>query len=106
MPYKSENINISGTSYDRRRKLTEDQKEYIRWLHEEEKMSQRKLASMFGVSRRLITFVISPEKEARNRELFRQRKNSGNYKPSKEHRAQVMREHRHYKQQLYIEGKL
>jgi len=39
MPYKSEKINISGTFYDRRRKLTEDQKEYIRWLHEEEKMS-------------------------------------------------------------------
>ena len=106
MPYKSEKINISGTSYDRRRKLTEDQKEYIRWLHEEEKMSQRKLASMFEVSRRLITLVISPEKEARNRELFRQRKKSGNYKPSKEQWAETMREHRHYKQQLYIEGKL
>ena len=31
MPYKSEKIRIAGTQYDRRIKLTPDQKEYIKW---------------------------------------------------------------------------
>ena len=52
MPYKSEKIKIAGTKYDRRIKLTKDQKEYIRWLREEEKLSQMKLAKMFGVSKK------------------------------------------------------
>jgi len=34
MPYKSEKIRIAGTQYDRRIKLTPDQKEYIKWLRE------------------------------------------------------------------------
>lgn len=106
MPYKSEKINISGTSYDRRRKLTEDQKEYIRWLHEEERVSKHKLAEMFNVSRRTIQFTIDRSKYERNRENSKRHKAEGKYKPSKEQWAQVMREHRHYKQQLYIEGKI
>lgn len=106
MPYKSEKINIVNTPYDRRRKLTEDQKEYIRWLREEEQLSQRALAAMFGVSRRLITFVLNPEKERRSRENFKKRKSMGMYRPTKEEWAETMRNHRHYKQQLYTEGKI
>ena len=106
MPYKSEKINISNTPYDRRRKLTEDQKDYIRWLREEEQLSQRALAAKFGVSRRLITFVLNPEKERRSRENFKKRKSMGMYRPTKEEWAETMRNHRHYKQQLYTEGKI
>ena len=89
---------------DRRRKLTEDQKEYIRWLREEEGLSQRKLAAMFGVSRRLITFVLDPEKEKRSKAIFKQRKKEGRYKYTKEQWAEVMKEHRHYKEQLHKDG--
>lgn len=106
MPYKAEKIKICGTQYDRRRKLSEDQKEYIRRLREEEHLSQRKLAAMFGVSRRLITFIISPEKEAQNRDSFIKRKAEGRYKYSKEEWAQTIREHRQYKHKLHIEGKI
>lgn len=106
MPYKSEKIKICGTSYDRRRKLSDDQKEYIRWLHEEEQLSQRALALMFGVSRRLITFVLNPEKERRSRENFKKRKSMGMYRPTKEEWAKTMREHRRYKHQLNMEGKI
>ena len=91
---------------DRRRKLTEDQKEYIRWLREEEHLSQRALARMFGVSRRLITFVLDPEKEKKCRENCKKRKAAGLYKPTKEEWAETMREHRRYKQSLYIQGKI
>ena len=44
MPYKSEKIRIAGTQYDRRIKLTPDQKEYIKWLREKQLISYSKLA--------------------------------------------------------------
>lgn len=106
MPYKSEKINISGTSYDRRRKLSEDQKEYIRWLHEEEHVSKHKLAEMFNVSRRTIQFTIDNDKYEHNRENFKKRRADGRYKQSKEEWAQTIREHRQYKHKLYVEGKI
>lgn len=37
MPYKSEKIRIAGTQYDRRIKLTPDQKEYIKWFWQSNK---------------------------------------------------------------------
>ncbi len=104
MPYKSEKIKIEGTKLDRRRKLTEDQKAYIRWLREEEGLSQRKLAAMFGVSRRLITFILDPEKEKRSKERGKQLRKEGRYKYTKEQWAEVMKEHRHYKEQLHKDG--
>lgn len=104
MPYKSEKIKIEGTKLDRRRKLTEDQKAYIRWLREEEGLSQRKLAAIFGVSRRLITFILDPEKEKRSKERGKQLRKEGRYKYTKEQWAEVMKEHRHYKEQLHKDG--
>lgn len=104
MPYKSEKIKIAGTSHDRRRKLTEDQKDYIRWLREEKGLSQRQLAAMFGVSRRLITFILDPEKEKRSKAIQKQHKQEGRYKYTKEEWAEVMREHRHYKEKLHKDG--
>lgn len=106
MPYKSEKIKIEGTSYDRRRKLSEDTKEYIRWLREEEKLSYQKLADMFKVSKRLIIFVCNPEKYDTCREQFKRRKKEGRYSVSKVEWNETMREHRHYKQELYLENKI
>lgn len=106
MPYKSEKIKIAGTKHDRRRKLTEDQKQYIRWLREEEKLSQRKLAAMFGVSRRLITFILDPDKEKSNKARLKESKAKGKYKYTKEKWAATMKEHRHYKQKLFCDGKI
>lgn len=106
MPYKSENIKIEGTSYDRRRKLSEDTKEYIRWLREEEQISYRKLAGMFKVSKRLIIFVCNPDKEQKAKEQFKERRKEGRYKVSKEEWKETMREHRHYKQELYLSNKI
>lgn len=104
MPYKSEKIKIEGTKLDRRRKLTEDQKAYIRWLREEEGLSQRKLAAMFGVSRRLITYILDPEKEKRSKAILKQHRQEGWYKYTKEQWAETMKEHRHYKEQLHKDG--
>lgn len=106
MPYKSEKIKIAGTQYDRRIKLTEDQKTYIRWLREEEHLSYNKLAQMFNVSKRLIIFVCCPETMQKCRERFKTLRKDGRYKTSKEEWAKTMREHRNYKHGLYKENKI
>lgn len=106
MPYKSEKIKISGTKHDRRQKLTPEQKDEIRHLYYTTDTSQRKLAKQFGVSRRLITFVLDPDHEEQNQRLLKQRKAKGLYKQSKEQWAATMRKHRHYKQQLLLQGEI
>ena len=106
MPYLSSKIPIAGTQYDRRKKLTDEQKEYIRWLREEEKISYNKLAAMFKVSKRLIQFICNPEAAERDKEALRIRRSDGRYKYTKEKWNEVQREHRKYKQQLKVEGKI
>ena len=95
MPYKSEKIRIAGTQYDRRIKLTPDQKEYIKWLREKQLISYSKLAKIFGVSKRLIQFICCPDKYLKNKESLKQRKAEG---------AATIREHRRYKEQLKKKG--
>jgi primosomal protein N' len=106
MPYKSEKIKIAGTEHDRRRKLTEDQKEYIRWLREEEKLSYNQLACQFGVSKRLIIFICKPETMQKVRERFKQYKKEGRYKPTNKEWADTMKEHRQYKEKLHKNGEI
>ena len=106
MPYLSSQIPIAGTQYDRRRKLTEDQKEYIKWLRNEEHLSYNQLAKMFNVSKRLITFICNPDMMAKHKERSKKYRAEGRYKPSSEEWASTIREHRRYKQQLKLEGKI
>ena len=105
MPYKSEKIKLSREQ-DRRIKLNDEQREEIRHKYSTGLYSQRQLAKEYSVSRRLITFIIDPEKEQRNKELFKERRADGRYKPTKREWANTMREHRHYKEKLFREGKL
>lgn len=106
MPYRSTGIIISGTRYDRRQKLTPEQRAEIFHRYHTEKVSQRQLAREYGVSRRLVTFIVNPENEKRNRELLNERKAKGLYKPDRKKHAEIIREHRRYKQKLYKEGKI
>jgi DNA invertase Pin-like site-specific DNA recombinase len=103
MPYKSEKIKLSPTQ-DRRRKLTDEQKEEIKRLYATGLIGQRPLAKQFGVSRSLIQIIVNPEiaekKKQRIKEHWR------DYRPSKEKWAETMREYRHYKQELYLKGEL
>ena len=95
MPYKSTGIKIAGTKFDRRRKLTEDQKDEIRKIGTT--MSQRELAKKFNVSRRLIVFILYPER-------LKPVDNSKYY--DKDKHREYMKSHRHYKQKLYKENKI
>lgn len=82
MPYRSTGIIISGTRYDRRQKLTPEQRVEIFHRYHTEKLSQRQLAREYGVSRRLVTFIVNPENEKRNRKLLNERKAKGCTSPT------------------------
>lgn len=103
MPYKSEKIKLSEHQ-DRRRKLTDDQKEQIRQIYATGVCGTRPLAKQFGVSRSTISVIVNPKRaeavKQRSKEHWR------DYRPSKEEWAATIREHRRYKQELYLKGEL
>lgn len=105
MPYKSEKIKLAPEQ-DRRRKLTDEQKREIKRIYESGVCGTRPLAKQFGVSRRTIQFIVDEAKKQRCAEQFKQRRKDGRYKPTKEEWAATVREHRQYKQKLYLKGEL
>lgn len=105
MPYKSEKIKLSKEQ-DRRIKLTDKQRSEIRDKYTTGLYSQRALATEYNVSKRLIQFILDEEKAKIAAEQLKIRRADGRYKPTKEEWAETMKEHRHYKQKLYMEGKL
>ena len=104
MPYKSEKIPLPP-QYDRRRKLTEDDKFEIVRLRKEHNLSQRTLARMFGVSRKLIIFIIDPERHERAKAQFKERRKDGRYY-DRETNTIAVRNTRQYKHKLYLDGKI
>lgn len=60
MPYKSEKIKLQGTQ-DRRRKLTDEQRIEIKRIYETGVCGTRPLAKQFGVSKRTIQLIVSPQ---------------------------------------------
>jgi predicted DNA-binding transcriptional regulator YafY len=105
MPYLSEKIKIEQTKHDRRIKLSDDEKDLIRWLREEEKLSQRVLANQFNVSRRTIQFILSPEKLEENK---KRREERGGWKQyyDKEKNTESIKDTRNYKQRLFVKGEI
>ena len=105
MPYKSEKIAIAGTKNDRRIKLTEEDKKLIKWLREEEEISYQKLANQFKVSKRTIIFICKSETLEACKKKRAERGGSKIYY-DKEYHTESIREHRQYKQKLFLENKI
>lgn len=104
MPYKSETAGHIKPADDRRRKLTDAQRVEIHLEHAKG-ASQRALALSFGVSRRLISFILDPAKEAAAKAAYAERRKDGRYYDPAKHTEQI-RTHRRHKHKLYTEGKL
>lgn len=104
MPYKFNTDKlIIPTKYDRRVKLTTEEKELIKEAYG--KVSQRKLAKIFDVSRRLIQFIGDPDKQKQN--LLRRKERGGSKAYyDKEKNNKYIKKHRRYKQGLMIKGLL
>ena len=62
-------------------------------------LSQRKIASMFNVSRRLIQFILNPDLHKKNLDSRRQRGGSKIYYKKEKH-TKAIREHRQYKKDI------
>lgn len=102
MPYLSEKIKIAGTKFDRRIKLTEEQKKEIKKLSSAG-LSQRKLAKIYKVDRRLISFILNPAALEENLKRRDERGGSMVYY-DKEKQSRCVKQHRRYKQELKLKG--
>ncbi len=96
MPYKflTDKIPLPREK-DRRVKLTNEQREEIR--NNVEGLSQQKLADKYAVSKRLIQFILHPEKLAQNL-LDREKRGGWKQYYNKDKNTECVREHRRYKQ--------
>ena len=103
MPYKSEKIRLSETQ-DRRRKLTTEKQEEIRKLYGTGLYSHRQLAAMFNCSKSRIGQIVNPERDAKVK--ARMKEHWRDYQQKGDDWNAVVREHRKYKQELYLQGKL
>jgi hypothetical protein len=91
---------------DKRVKLTKSQKEEIYILYNlYGAYSQRELATMYGVSKRLITFIVDPEKLKKNYENRLEKGGSKIYYNKDKH-TEAIRKHRRYKQELNLRDEL
>ena len=103
MPYKSEKIKLPPNK-DRRRKLTDEQKEEIRKIYATGICGMRPLAKQFGVDKSTIQIIVNPKRAEAVKQHVKE--HWRDYRPSKEEWNKIKREHRHYKQNLYLRGEL
>lgn len=102
MPYKSERIIIAHSKKDRRIKLSDADREEIRNLTG---LSINEIARRYGVNKRLIQFILFPERLARNKQLRKERGGSKIYY-DRQKQAEYTRKHRRYKHELYMKGEI
>ena len=95
MPFITDKLSLGCPFLDRRTKLLPCQKEMVLHYHKLG-YSQRKIASMFNVSRRLIIFIIHPERLEKNHQLRIDRGGSKIYYDRDKHNKAI-REYRRYK---------
>ena len=107
MPYKFETSKqYIPIKKDKRVKLSAKDKEEIRYRYLKiGDVSQRELAREYDVSRRLIVFVIYPERQEEN---YQKRIDKGGSKQyyNKDKHTEAMRKHRKYKKELQDSGEL
>lgn len=96
------NIKLFGLQ-DRRRKLTDEQKEEIIRLRDEG-WSMRKLAKEFEVSAQSILFIVNPESKAKNDKYIKDHWRE--FQKTKEKNAEAVRKTRLYKKELFLKGEL
>ncbi len=103
MPYVSESIRLQGLQ-DRRRKLTDEQKEEIKEMYATGNWSLSKLGAEFGVSKKTILLLVNSDSAEKAKEY--RKENWREFQRTKEERTKATREHRRYKQSLYLSGQL
>lgn len=103
MPYKSEKIKLKGLQ-DRRKRLTEEQREEIKELYATGCYSLNGLAKAFGVSKKTILLIVNKDSAEKAKEY--RKEHWREWQRTGEEWNEVVRKHRKYKHELYKEGKL
>lgn len=103
MPAIVDKYIIDNEKYDRRVKLTDEEREEIYNVYKDGLFSQRELATLFNVSRRTIQFIIAPEKLAENKLRRAERGGSKQYYNTQANTV-AQNEHRKYKEILLDTG--
>lgn len=102
-PYaKAQTIRLEGMA-DRRRRLTEDQKNAIRERYARGDIGMRPLARMFGCSRSLVCLLVNPDRAERTKARFRANWKRYAQAHGKAAHAAAIRKTRNYKYKLYLE---
>lgn len=100
MPNKTDKMKLPP-ELDRRRKLTDEQRDEIRHKYGTGAYSLNGLAREYGVSKRLILITVNPEAKRKNDEYIKA--HWKDYAPAnKEERNRIMREHRAYKKKVLL----
>ena len=105
MPRKSDSVAIKNKSLDRRVKLTDEERIEIADAYKSGGTSYNKLAVEYGVSKRLIMFIVNPDKYEVTKKQFAERQKDGRYYDREKHNKAV-KKHRDYKKELFKEGKI
>lgn len=101
MPYTFEiQKKLIPREYDRRVKISNEQKEEIKQLYSTGKFSYRSLAKEYGVTKNTIRDTIYPEKAIENRAKKLKRAKEKNYYYDSKKNTESMRKHRQYKKLL------
>jgi hypothetical protein len=98
MPFKTDNLKIDCVFFDRRTKILPCQKLMIPFWHSKGE-SIRNLARKYNVNKRLIQFILFPERHKKNLADRAKRGGTKQYYDREEHN-QAMKEHRRYKYNL------
>lgn len=98
MPYKTDKKAINDKFLDRRIKMLDCQKEMAITLYKRG-ASIRGISRMYGVDKRLIQFILFPERKLKNIQLRKERGGSKVYY-KKEYHNKKIDEHRKYKYKI------
>lgn len=103
MPYKIEKIKLKGLQ-DRRRRLTDNQREEIKKLYETGFYSLNDLAKKFNVSKKSILLIVNKESAEKAKQY--RKEHWREWQGTKEEHREAIKKTRRYKQSLMIDGKL
>ena len=103
MPYKSAKIKLPK-KFDRRIRFTDEKKKQSDLLISQGE-SITKTAKFLGISKRLLQFYLFPERHEKNL-IDRKERGGSKIYYNKEQNTKAQREHRKYKQELYLKGEL
>ena len=103
MPYKSEKIKLKGLQ-DRRKRLTDEQREEIKVLYGTGHYSLNDLAKRFVVSKKTILLIVNSNSAERAKQY--RKEHWKEWQRTGEEHNEAIKKTRKYKNELYKSGKL